>query len=150
MYEIVKSVIESGRYELADMLRKIDNLWVQNELTEEQKKELVTLARNNAIPENSYADVQTQINKLVTMIEANQIEIRNLTDRMIVLEGGTPEIPPEPEEWPEYKQPTGAHDAYYNGDKVTYKEKHYICIMPNGSACSWPPDEYPQGWEEQA
>lgn len=150
MYEIVKSVIESGRYELADMLRKIDNLWVQNELTEEQKKELVTLARNNAIPENSYADVQTQINKLVTMIEANQIEIRNLTDRMIVLEGGTPEIPPEPEEWPEYKQPTGAHDAYYNGDKITYKEKHYICIMPNGSACTWSPDEYPQGWEEQA
>lgn len=149
MYEIVKSVIESGRYELADMLRKIDNLWVQNELTEEQKKELVTLARNNAIPENSYADVQTQINKLVTMIEANQIEIRNLADRMIVLEGGTPEIPPAPEEWPEYKQPTGAHDAYYNGDKITYKTKHYICVMPNGSACSWPPDEYPQGWEEQ-
>ena len=149
MYEITRNVIMSGNYELSDMLTKLSTLWVSEQITEEQYHELITLARNNAIPENSYADVQTQINKLVTMIEANQIEIRNLTDRMIVLEGGTPEIPPEQEEWPEYKQPTGAHDAYYNGDKITYKEKHYICIMPNGSACTWPPDEYPQGWEEQ-
>ena len=150
MYEITRNVIMSGNYELSDMLTKLSTLWVSEQITEEQYHELVTLARNNAIPENSYADVQTQINKLVTMVEANQIEIRNLTDRMIVLEGGTPEIPPEPEEWPEYKQPTGAHDAYYNGDKITYKEKHYICIMSNGSACTWSPDEYPQGWEEQA
>lgn len=140
----------SKNYDLSDMLQKLSTLWLNNSITEEQYTEMVTLARDNAVPENSYADVQTQINKLVTMIEANQIEIRNLTDRMIVLEGGTPEIPPEPEEWPEYKQPTGAHDAYYNGDKITYKAKHYICIMPNGSACTWPPDEYPQGWEEQA
>lgn len=150
MYEITKNVIMSKNYDLSDMLQKLSTLWLNNSITEEQYTEMVTLARDNAIPENSYADTQTQINKLVTMIEANQIEIRNLTDRMIVLEGGTPEIPPEPEEWPEYKQPTGAHDAYYNGDKITYKEKHYICIMPNGSACTWPPDEYPQGWEEQA
>lgn len=139
----------AGNYELSDMLTKLSTLWISEQITEEQYHELVTLARNNAIPENSYADAQTQINRLATMIEADRIEIKNLTDRIIILEGGTPEIPPAPEEWPEYKQPTGAHDAYYNGDKITYKTKHYICIMPNGSACSWPPDEYPQGWEEQ-
>ena len=149
MYEITRNVIMAGNYELSDMLTKLSTLWISEQITEEQYHELVTLARNNAIPENSYADAQTQINRLATMIEADRIEIKNLTDRIIILEGGTPEIPPAPEEWPEYKQPTGAHDAYYNGDKITYKTKHYICIMPNGSACSWPPDEYPQGWEEQ-
>lgn len=53
MYEIVKSIIESGRYELADMLRKIDTLWVQNELTEEQKKELAGIRpyRRTAMPD---------------------------------------------------------------------------------------------------
>ena len=28
MYEIVKNVIQAGRYELSDMLKKIDVIWV--------------------------------------------------------------------------------------------------------------------------
>ena len=31
------------------------------------------------------------------------------------------------EEYPEWVQPTGAHDAYNIGDKVTYKGNHYVC-----------------------
>lgn len=45
MYEIVKNVIESKRYELNDMIKKIDTLWIQGDLTEEQKNELTELAR---------------------------------------------------------------------------------------------------------
>lgn len=30
------------------------------------------------------------------------------------------------EEWPEWKQPTGAHDAYNKGDKVAHNDKHWI------------------------
>ena len=30
------------------------------------------------------------------------------------------------EEWPEWIQPTGAHDAYNAGDKVSHNEKHWI------------------------
>ena len=30
------------------------------------------------------------------------------------------------EEWPDWVQPTGAHDAYSIGDKVTYNGKRYI------------------------
>lgn len=35
------------------------------------------------------------------------------------------------EGWPEWAQPTGAHDAYNIGDKVTYQGKHYICTLNN-------------------
>lgn len=45
------------------------------------------------------------------------------------------------EEWPEWKQPTGAHDAYNAGDKCSYKDKHYICDI-NGNV--YAPDVY--GW----
>lgn len=51
------------------------------------------------------------------------------------------------DEWPEWRQPTGAQDAYNTGDKVTYNGKHYICLI-DGNV--WSPSEYPQGWEEQA
>lgn len=30
------------------------------------------------------------------------------------------------EEWPEWKQPSGAHDAYQTGDKVSHEDKHWI------------------------
>lgn len=36
------------------------------------------------------------------------------------------EIPDPSIEWPEWKQPTGAHDAYSVGDKVSHNEEHYI------------------------
>ena len=48
------------------------------------------------------------------------------------------------DEWPEYKYPTGAHDAYHVGDKITYNGKHYTCIY---DGCVWTPDTYPQGWQ---
>ena len=64
MYEIVKNVITSKRYALDDMLKKIDTLWVQNDITEEQRQELVALAQANADPEQSNAPLQTQINEL--------------------------------------------------------------------------------------
>ena len=50
------------------------------------------------------------------------------------------------DEWPEWVQPTGAHDAYKKGDKVTYKGQHYISLIDNNS---WSPEAYPAGWELQ-
>lgn len=34
-------------------------------------------------------------------------------------------------EWPEWVQPTGAHDAYMTGDKVSHNEKHWISDIDN-------------------
>ena len=46
------------------------------------------------------------------------------------------------EDYPEWVQPTGAHDAYNRGDKVSYHGKHYVCTI-DGNA--YAPDVY--GWE---
>ena len=138
MYQIIKDVIKSGRYELADILRKIDTLWVQGDLTDDQRGELVELARDNADPAASYAPLQEQIEQTFAAIKA-------LEERVAKLEAGeTPEPAPEPEEWPEWVQPTGAHDAYSTGDKVTFNGKHYTSLI-DGNV--WSPDTYPAGWE---
>lgn len=47
------------------------------------------------------------------------------------------------EEWPDWVQPTGAHDAYAKGDQVTHKEKHWISDV---DANIWEPGVY--GWKE--
>ena len=47
------------------------------------------------------------------------------------------------EEWPEWIQPTGGHDAYAMGDKVSHKDKHWIS---NINANVYEPGVY--GWNE--
>jgi hypothetical protein len=47
----------------------------------------------------------------------------------------------DPDPW---KQPTGAHDAYKVGDKVTFDGKVYESTI-NGNV--WSPTAYPAGWK---
>lgn len=54
------------------------------------------------------------------------------------------EIADPAEEWPEFKQPTGAHDAYAKDAKVTFEGKHYKSLI---DANVYSPTAYPQGWE---
>lgn len=67
-------------------------------------------------------------------------------------EDWTPDVTPalwvrvSVDEWPEWVQPTGSADAYNTGDKVTYNDEHYICLI-DGNV--WSPDAYPAGWEKQ-
>lgn len=47
------------------------------------------------------------------------------------------------DEWPEWRQPTGAHDAYKLGAKVSHNEKHWVSNVDNNT---WEPGVY--GWDE--
>ena len=47
------------------------------------------------------------------------------------------------EEWPEWVQPTGAHDAYAKGAKVTHLFRHWISDVDSNV---WEPGVY--GWTE--
>lgn len=51
------------------------------------------------------------------------------------------------EAWPEWVQPTGAHDAYNTGDKVTFNGQHYVSLI---DANVWSPAVFPAGWQLQA
>ena len=51
---------------------------------------------------------------------------------------------PEPTDYPDFVQPTGAHDAYQTGDIVKYNGQLYESTIDNNV---WSPDTYPQGWK---
>lgn len=148
MYEIIRAVIESGRFELIDMLKKIDTRWLEGELTDEQREFLAVLAREKANPEDSYAPLRNQVEGIYKNMEEMAREIVWLRNEMAALKGEEV-TPPEEEEYPLYKCPSGAHDAYHAGDKVTFEGKRYICIAPEGVAVVWGPAEYPAYWQLQ-
>lgn len=130
---IFEQTIQRGGFDLAEMLGRIDLYNVEAKLTDEERESLYALARQHARPQYNYD----------SEIEAIWAAIRELQQAQEGGGGGT-----EPtDEWPEYVQPTGAHDAYGVGDKITWNGKHYICIFAN---CVWSPTDYPAGWQEQS
>lgn len=48
------------------------------------------------------------------------------------------------QEWPEWIQPTGAHNAYAQGAKVSHAGKHWVSNVANNV---WEPGVY--GWTEE-
>lgn len=146
VYEALKDVLLNTSYKLEEELEKIYVLYSKNKLSKEEMEELESLAREKANPVNSYAPLQEQIDKLYTYqkdLEA-RVSLLEQEDGQEVEEPTEPSEPVE-DEYPEYVQPTGAHDAYNTGDKITYNNKKYVCKMDN---CVWSPDTYPQAWEE--
>lgn len=126
MYSIIKNVIASRRYELGDMLGKIDTIWLQGDLTDAQRTELVELAQASADPANSYAPLQEQLNAVLDQVKA-------LEERVAALEAGEdPEPAPDPEEWPEWYAWNGIGKCpWQNGSKCTRSGVKYISHVDN-------------------
>ena len=142
MFDIIKNVIKTKDFELRDILYKINKMWIEAQISEEEKTELDELARENAVAENSYASLKEQIENIYN-------ELDSIKSRLATLES-TEESPTEPtepvDEYPEYQQPTGAHDCYNTGAKITFKGEKYTCLI---DGCVWSPEEYPQGWKKE-
>ena len=132
MYNVVKNVIATKNYELKDMLGKLDTLWVQGSITEEQRTELISLAQNNAKVENSIDILQMlkEMDKRITALEKEKASADG-------------EVTEETVTYPEYI----AGKWYYTGDKISFNGNNYICIAPDGAVCTWSPAEYPAYWE---
>lgn len=47
--------------------------------------------------------------------------------------------------YPQWVQPTGVHDAYQLGDRVSFNGKNYESLI---NANVWSPSAYPAGWKE--
>ncbi len=125
MYSIIKNVIDTKNYDLAVILRKVDTLWAEGQLSDEQRDELKALARDGA-------DAKVSIDVYAKLSELEQ--------RVRALEGGEAET----DNISEY----AAGKYYYSGDKVLFDGKAYICIAPEGVVSVWSPSEYPSYWEE--
>lgn len=132
MYEVVKNVIRSGSYDLSDILKKLDTLWIQGSLTDDQREELSAMARDGADPKNSV--------DLAEKLKDHEQRLRALEEKLENADSGDTE---ETEAYPEYV----AGKWYYAGDKCSEGGVNYVCAAPEGQVCTWSPSEYPAYWE---
>lgn len=122
MYEIIKSVIESGRYDLPDIIKKIDTIWIQGDISEDDKNELKALATKNATPNE---DENELLRRVVERVEV-------LEEKVKVLENGGTEPDPPQEEYPQWIPYDGVNPGRYMKDaKVTHRDVKYISLVDN-------------------
>lgn len=125
MKNIFTSVINKGGYDLTALLNKIDTYHIEGKITDTERDELYALAR--ATPQAQY-DFKGEIDRLWVAIK--ELQRGNTTNETTATE---------------WKQPTGAHDAYMKGDTMIYTDgKTYKSLIDNNV---WSPDVYPNGWE---
>ena len=134
MKRIFERIIRMGGFNLNELIERINFYHANGSLTDEDREELLAAARGKADPATGM-NVNAEILALWEKVRELENAIRDLTG------GGQPSV----DDWPDFIQPTGAHDAYNTGDKISYNGKHYICKM---NACVWAPDVYPAGWQE--
>ena len=90
MYDVIKNVIESGRYELNDMLEKIDTIWIQGDITEEQKKELAARTEEkkkafDGMLERETADRTRALRERMEQEKARELEaLREQTEKQLL------------------------------------------------------------------
>ena len=133
MKTIFENVIERGGYDLTGLLNRIDSYHVMGKLTDADRDELYAKARAGAREALSY-DVKAEIDALWAAVRALQGNAGSAATE-------------EAQAHAEFVQPSGAHDAYNLGDRVTYNGRVYESII-NGNV--WSPDVYPDGWKEIA
>ena len=113
MYNSVLIVIQSGEYNLSDLTKKIDTLWLKSYLTDDERESLTKLAIEKANPDAglpSFSERMAALEKRVSKLEGN------------LSSGGDSGS----SDWPEWVQPTGAHDAYAKGSQVTHNGERYV------------------------
>ena len=136
MYNSVLIVIQSGEYNLSDLTKKIDTLWLKSYLTDDERESLTKLAIEKANPDAglpSFSERMAALEKRVSKLEGN------------LNSGGDSGS----SDWPDWVQPTGAHDAYAKGSQVTHYGEKYVSQI---DANVWEPGVFGSEslWTKQA
>lgn len=136
MKNVFAKVIARGSFDLNGILKNIDAYHIEGKLTDEERAELVAMARGDAKahvnPAEEIPKLWEAIRKLRKMLAEKNDEIEEGVDEADV---------------PEYIQPSGAHDAYFRDDMVKYNGKMYLCVAPDSVACVWSPETMPGYWQ---
>ena len=122
---MIESTILSGDYELDKILSSIDLYHIEGSLTDEERRELIELARENAKIQYNEED----ISQLLDRVRALEERVTKLEETEVV------------EKYPEYEDDRW----YFSGEGVTFDGTKYTCIAKK---TKFSPSEKPKDWQE--
>lgn len=120
MYDTLWSIIQSGDYDLPDVTRKIDVLWAEGKINDDQRADLLEQVTEHADPERERPDWAEMVERLAERVTA-------LEARLDAGEGKAP----DPDEIPAWRPWDGLSALYAKGDKVAHNGKTWLSLVDN-------------------
>ena len=138
---------ESNMEQASEQMRRAMQMFAQT-LTEEEAMEIATVYPSYEVGKEYRADefIAYGIN------EVGDPQLYRVVQAHTSQEDWKPDITPSlytaiglnPQGYPTWSRPTGAHDAYNTGDIVDYNGTLYKSLIDGNT---YSPEEYPAGWE---
>lgn len=150
MYNMIKEVIHARGYNLAEMTNRIEKRCLENRISEKERDELLTLANQNAMPENEKAPLQRQIEAIFENMLEMAAEIKSLKERLSKVEDGEVVSPEEPEEeYPKWQKWDGIGlIPYQTGSKCSHNGSNYVSQVNNNIWEPGAPGVYENIWKK--
>lgn len=148
--EITKQAQVEVEMQVQSIRKAVKSLIKIDELAPEDIAELVALYEPWIADEAvAVGDIRSYEDKLYKVVQAHttQADWMPPATPALWIEIAPPVTDDGEEIVPEWKQPTGAHDAYNTGDRVLFEGKVYESLI---DANTWSPSDYAQGWKEVA
>lgn len=132
MYDIIKNIIQNGVFKVSDLTTKIDTLWAESKLSDDERNELVQMM-------TEFLNPSTEAPELKDLYERLESRVSVLEDAVKELQGGGSEDP-EPGEIivPAWVPWDGISDNYQYGAVVTHNDKYWQNML-QGVQNTWEP-----------
>lgn len=132
MYDIIKNIIENGIFKVNDLSVKIDTLWAESKLSDDERSELVQMMTGHLNPATEAPDIADRLERLESRLSKVEEDISALQGEST--EPGLGEVTiPEWEPW------DGVSNKYQYGAVVLHNGKYFQNVL-SGQQNVWEPE----------
>ena len=132
MHEIIKTIIENGIFRVNDLTNKIDTLWAESKLTDEERNQLVQMMAEHLNPASEAPELKDMYERLEARVSTLEAEVQ-------ALKGEEPGGGEESGTVPVWEPWDGISSKYQYGAVVTHNEKYFLDVL-QGMQSTWEPE----------
>lgn len=147
MYEVFKNVIESGNFKVNDLTNKIDTLWAERKMSDDERAALIASMTDHINPATEAPELARQISMVAEQVAEMKDQIAALIADVATLknpegseEGGGEETESDPltGKIPDWEPWDGISDRYQRGAIVRENGEYYVNVL-SGMQNTWQP-----------
>lgn len=132
MFEIIKSVIENGIFRVNDLTNKIDTLWAESKLSDDERNQLVQMMTDYLNPASEAPELKEMYGRLEARVSTLEAEVQ-------APKGEEPGGGEESGTVPVWEPWDGISSKYQYGAVVTHNEKYFLDVL-QGMQNTWEPE----------